>query len=382
MAWVGILLCLGVISSQGQPSGEDNKGEATSKDADKDTSKGEVTSGGSRGTDKGEASAVDTDVADKGSTLLDIDSKLNFTIKYNASSSWSDKNNAEKAMLWAEGYSSKPDWCKPYCQPYWCSKKGDEAPLFWWISFEKPVQIVEIKFEETFMLASFEFFGSDTCGEKGTTLKTGRWWDFIDKSLENKRAYRCYGLKVTKLAEHTDSYGPLATIKKFQFRVQGLPEIFLGGDTTGMRGIFSAKPYENFLLIEKETTWVKANEWCQRLGKNWNLAKLPTKFEEMVTRLQKLRSGSCHDSWIGLSRDSKLGANFRLVSKWYGTSGPGDVLDSDDERWAAGEPKVNDPAAAWNDQWNVGFIRVEGSQGKLHTAKYSSTKICSFFCEK
>ena len=79
MAWVGILLCLGVISSQGQPSGDTNKGEATSKDADADkvslggagengetsgdTNKGEVTS---EVTDKGEASAVDTDVADEG----------------------------------------------------------------------------------------------------------------------------------------------------------------------------------------------------------------------------------------------------------------------------------------------------------------------------
>ena len=49
VAWVGIFLCLGMISSQGQPAGA--------------TDKGEVTSGG---TDKREASAVDTGVANKG----------------------------------------------------------------------------------------------------------------------------------------------------------------------------------------------------------------------------------------------------------------------------------------------------------------------------
>jgi len=345
VAWVGIFLCLGMISSQGQPVGA--------------TDKGEVTSGG---TDKREASAVDTGVANKGSLLLG--SNLNVTIKYDASSSWSHKYTAEKAMLWEGGY--------------WCSRQSEE-PVYWWMSFDKPVTICEIRFEEikAYSGAFFEFFGSDECGKTGTTLADGKSEEFRG-IFSNYRAYHCYGLRITRLRK-TRKYGPLASIKNFRFRVRvrGFMDIFFGGDIAAMRGKFFRHAGSRYILFEKETTWNEANYGlCQKLGSNprrWTLASMPTRneFDKIATKLQQLRSGSCQDTWIGLMK-------YRYNNKYLWHRGSNRVLESDDERWAAGEPRN----VKVSDNGPVGFIHVEGSQGKILTANRRSTKLCSFLCKR
>ena len=116
---------------------------------------------------------------------------------------------------------------------------------------------------------------------------------------------------------------------------------------------------------------------------------MPTreKFDEVATKLQKLRPGSadsCHNSWIGLSKDNEINEWY-----WFFGSRSNRVLDSNDERWAAREPKIDDPANVDYDDYNVGyidydvgFISVDGSQGKIHTANSESTKLCSFLCAK
>jgi len=330
-----------MISSQGQPAGA--------------TDKGEVTSGG---TDKREASAVDTGVANKGSLLLG--SNLNVTIKYDASSSWSHKYTAEKAMLWEGGY--------------WCSRRvWSKEPVYWWMSFDKPVTISEIRFEEmkAYSGAFFEFFGSDACGKTGTAFAAGRSYQ-LKGTLSNDRAYRCYGLRITRLP-FTKKYGRLASIKNFRFRVleKGFMDIFFGGDIASMRGKFFKHAGSRYILFEKETTWNEANYGlCQKLGSKswyWNLASMPTRNEldEIATKLQQIRSGSCQDSWIGLRKDP-------IKDKYWWQRGRDNlVLESDDERWAAGEPRNG----------RVGFIHVEGSQGKILTADPRSTKLCSFLCK-
>jgi len=343
MAWIGFLLCFGVISSQGNPSGDTNEG-AASPDAD-----------------NGEVDSMDSD---EGS--FPLASKLNFKIKYEASSRWGEKYTAEKAMQWTGGY--------------WCSKRNDPAPAFWWISFDKPVQIVEIRFAEKYFGASFEFYGSDdtnACGKTGETLIEGKRYQINGRKFNNTKAYHCYGLKVTKLAK--TRYGSLATIRQFRFRVRGFQEIMIGGDIIGMRGQFFEHAGLKYILFEKEATWDEAQKTCQQLGRSWYLASMSGRqeFDEMVTKLQKLRSGSgdsCQDSWIGLSRDGDT---------WYWNRGRSRKTDSNDSRWAAGEPKVEDPATVhWRDQANYAFIRFEGSGAKLYSSDRYSTKLCSFLCEK
>merc|ERR550534_2760773 len=83
----------------------------------------------------------------EGSSANMLGSESDLTIEYSASSEWSSSYDAGHA---AEGEGA-----------YWCSDGGDEAPLYWWISFkEKPVEIVTIMFEEKYPGAVFEFFGS------------------------------------------------------------------------------------------------------------------------------------------------------------------------------------------------------------------------------
>jgi len=141
-----------------------------------------------------------------GSSANILGSESDLTIEYSASSEWSSSYDAGHA---AEGEGA-----------YWCSDGGDEAPLYWWISFkEKPVEIVTITFEEKYPGAVFEFFGSSTeeCAEKGTELISGNQADIDNRQFTNGRSYYCYGLKITKLAE-TSSYGRLASLTKFDFQ--------------------------------------------------------------------------------------------------------------------------------------------------------------------
>jgi len=299
-------------------------------------------------------------------------SKLNFTIEYKASSSyWRGGHGAEKAMLWNEGY--------------WMSSPNVPTPVYWWMSFNKPVQIVEIHFEEGYGQGPsnparihgrgwFVFFASDKCGETGTEFKWGNRWD-VDGPLENKRGYLCYGLRITRLPYSYKHPQRIAVIKNFRFRVQGFPEIWLGGDIAEMRPKSFKSAQSEYILLEKETTWETANTWCQTLGSGWYLASMSTReeFDAVATKMHKLRSGSgsgnsCHDSWIGLTYDRKW--------YWFGRSYLPEVLDSD-ERWADWEPKMEEQAT-------VAFIRVKGSppQGKILTANRKSTKLCSFLCSK
>merc|ERR1719334_2744542 len=100
------------------------------------------------------------------------------------------------------------------------SKMNDKAPLYWWISFNKPVQIFQIGFLETYTArpdlwatdkaASYEFYGSDTaaCSKTGKTLIYGTRSEIVGKNFNNGvngQAYHCYGLKVTKLADTRDT---------------------------------------------------------------------------------------------------------------------------------------------------------------------------------
>jgi len=407
MASVGILLCLGVISSQGQPSGDTNKGEATSKDADADkvslggagengetsgdTNKGEVTS---EVTDKGEASAVDTDVADEVHlSSTELSAEVGLTIKFDASSSWSNSYNPSKAVRGG----------------YWCTNKRDPAP-YWWISFvAKPIEVVSIAFEEKYPGAVFEFFASsgEECAKPkdGTVLINGTQEEISNIKFKNGRRYHCYGLRITKPAQ-TKRYGALATLKNFQLtihREDDCNEQSCSGNGDCTDGVFKktcvcavgfdgkdcetevfggGKYFNNagskYILFEKKTTWETANRWCQRLGRGWYPASMPTReeFDQVATKLQKLRSGSansCHDSWIGLTYDNN----------WYWFHGEPPILASDDGRWSAGEPQIDHQANVdYNDRANVGFIRVKGSQGKILTANRKSTKLCSFLCVK
>lgn len=365
VVWTGTLLCLGLISSQGQqPLGDASKGEATSKDADK----GEVTSGG---TDKREASVMDTDVANKGLKIFE------FLTKYNSSSNWSGKYTAEKAMLRDGGY--------------WCSKKNDKAPLYWWISFNKPVQIFQIGFLETYTArpdlwatdkaASYEFYGSDTaaCSKTGKTLIYGTRSEIVGKNFNNGvngQAYHCYGLKVTKLADTRDTrkhrYGPLATLKNFGFSVKGFSKTYFNGKFIGMPGKFFKRRGMSYILFEKETTWTEASKICLSLKSGWYIAYMWVReeYDEVTTKLQELRNSeavdSCQDSWIGLEKK---------IDRWRWVFGPPRkrIVGSHDERWAAGEPKVDDSA-------NAAFVRVEGSQAKLVSSNRVSDKVCSFLC--
>ena len=149
-----------------------------------------------------------------GSSANMFGSESDLTIEYSASSEWSSSYDAGHA---AEGEGA-----------YWCSDGGDEAPLYWWISFkERPVEIVTITFEEKYPGALFEFFGSSTeeCAEKGTALISGNQADIDNRQFTNGRSYYCYGLKITKLAE-TSSYGRLASLTKFDFQYKGsLPKL-------------------------------------------------------------------------------------------------------------------------------------------------------------
>jgi len=141
-----------------------------------------------------------------GSSANILGSESDLTIEYSASSEWSSSYDAGHA---AEGEGA-----------YWCSDGGDEAPLYWWISFkERPVEIVTITFEEKYPGAVFQFFGSSTeeCAEKGTELISGNQADIDNRQFTNGRSYYCYGLKITKLAE-TSSYGRLASLTKFDFQ--------------------------------------------------------------------------------------------------------------------------------------------------------------------
>jgi len=141
----------------------------------------------------------------EGSSANVFGSESDLTIEYSASSKWSGSYDAGHAV---EGEGA-----------YWCSDGGDEAPLYWWISFkEKPMEIVTITFEEEYPGAVFEFFGSSTeeCAEKGTVLISGNRADIYNRKFTNGRAYHCYGLKITKLAK--SSYGRLASLMKFDFQ--------------------------------------------------------------------------------------------------------------------------------------------------------------------
>jgi len=142
----------------------------------------------------------------EGSSANMLGSESDLTIEYSASSEWSSSYDAGHE---AEGEGA-----------YWSSDGGDEAPLYWWISFkEKPVEIVTITFEEKYPGALFEFFGSSTeeCAEKGTVLISGNKADIYNRQFPNGRSYHCYGLKITKLAE-SSRYGRLASLTKFDFQ--------------------------------------------------------------------------------------------------------------------------------------------------------------------
>jgi len=111
---------------------------------------------------------------------------------------------------------------------YWCSQRNDKAPLYWWILFkEKPVEIVEITFEEVYPGAKFEFFATNSCGAKwisvGDTARTslldGTQAEISGKKIDNRQPFKCYGLKITKLAK-TKKYGGLASVRNFHFQVR------------------------------------------------------------------------------------------------------------------------------------------------------------------
>jgi len=159
-----------------------------------------------------------------GSSANMFGSESDLTIEYSASSKWSSSYDAGHA---AEGEGA-----------YWCSDGGDEAPLYWWISFkEKPVEIVTITFEEKYPGAVFEFFGSSTeeCAEKGTVLINGTRADIFDRKFSNGRSYHCYGLKITKLAK--SSHGRLASLMKFDFQYTGTKNCYYASDQgRGFRG--------------------------------------------------------------------------------------------------------------------------------------------------
>lgn len=131
-------------------------------------------------------------------------------VHYHSSSVWKDSSKYRAGRAVTGGY--------------WCSKRNDKAPLYWWISFEKkPVEIVEITFEEVYPGAEFEFFATDMiggmCGESGTSLINGTQAEISGKKIENGQSYYCYGLTIRKLA-NTKKYGSLASMRNFHFQVR------------------------------------------------------------------------------------------------------------------------------------------------------------------
>jgi len=126
--------------------------------------------------------------------------------QYNASSEYSSSYSPDKAATGG----------------YWCSEKNAESPSFWWISFEQErVEIVEIRFEEKYPGATFEFFASDTkeCSETGRLLINGTRDEINGKIFANGERYHCYGLKITNLPK--TRWGRLASLKNFHFGEDG-----------------------------------------------------------------------------------------------------------------------------------------------------------------
>jgi len=129
-----------------------------------------------------------------------------FEITYKASSSWGFWRGAAKAV--EEG-------------SYWCSAAEPEMPLLWWISSQQPLEIVSVEFEEQYPGSEFEFFASESkeCAKEGKKLISGNREKINGKDFSNGQSYHCYGLSVTKLVK--TSYGELASIKNFHFRIKG-----------------------------------------------------------------------------------------------------------------------------------------------------------------
>jgi len=127
----------------------------------------------------------------------------NLKREYRATSTYSEYYAAEKA--------------EKIQNNYWCSAKGDDAPIYWRIFFpEMTVQIVKVEFEEKYPGAEFEFFASNdaqNCNADEVLIR-GNQEDINGIKFENDKSYPCYGLKITRLA-NTNSNGPLATVNNF-----------------------------------------------------------------------------------------------------------------------------------------------------------------------
>ena len=82
----------------------------------------------------------------------------------------------------------------------------------------------KVEFTEEYPGAQFEFFASNDPSnfqDIHDILLQGGQEDISGKQLENDQSYRCYGLKITQLA-NTNSYGPLASVKNFRYHLQGM----------------------------------------------------------------------------------------------------------------------------------------------------------------
>jgi len=166
--------------------------------------------------------------------------------------------------------------------------------------------------------------------------------------------------------------------------------VWIGGNIKDgrARGKFFKYAESEYFLVEKSMTWERADQVCQLLGKSgkeWDLAAMLTReeFDAVATKVQELRSGSaesCQDSWINLRN---YGGNW----SWRGRN-PRDPsgrthsgikkVGRSDAIWAEGQPGGSGTST---DEGKVGFIRVEGSQGKVFSSN-RFRKRCSLLCKK
>ena len=128
-------------------------------------------------------------------------------MEFRSNSTWSDTYAAEEATKFKFNY--------------WCSARGDNAPIYWQISFtEVQVQIVRVEFEEQYPGAEFQFFASNDAQNCNVdeVLISGTREDINGIEFENDQSYPCYGLKIIQLANTKN----LASLKNFEFFLKGM----------------------------------------------------------------------------------------------------------------------------------------------------------------
>jgi len=139
----------------------------------------------------------------KGSLLHSFELDLSNT-KYTAES-----------VYWGSSGKWPAELAEPGSGYYWCSKYNAPLPTHWWMTLQKPLEIVSIAFEEAYKGATFEFIGTDTKNARGKSLIKGTRDEINDVEFANGKSYRHYGFKIT-------SYGKkkYASLKNFQFYVK------------------------------------------------------------------------------------------------------------------------------------------------------------------